>query len=94
MVPKALKYDNDPEAVSQFIHSCRDSGVTAFDLVQLLDWLDQRRGALDGNRQKLHDSTFYALLLALGNFPVHELGNDAKRVMDRLIRLANSDSNT
>ncbi len=68
-----LRYADDPEAMTQFVHRCRARGVTADELIALLEIVDQRRGPLDGQRKKIDDSAMYALLLALGDFAWDDL---------------------
>ena len=66
----AFQIQDDPESLTQFVHRCRDRGVTANELVQSL------RSASDVHSR-------FALLLALGDYPLAEI--DAS-VRDGLIR--------
>lgn len=79
-----LRYENDPEALTQFVHRCRARGVTPAELIELLELVDQRRGPLDGDRQKLDDSVMYALLLALGEFAWDDLPPTRETLIQRL----------
>ena len=56
----AFQIQDDPESLTQFVHRCRDRGVTANELVQSL------RSATDVHSR-------FALLLALGDYPLAEI---------------------
>lgn len=79
-----LRYASDPEALTQFVHRCRERDVTPAELLELLAIVDQRRGPLDGNRQKVDDSVLYGLLLALGEFAWDDLPATRDAVVKRL----------
>lgn len=81
---EALRYEADPETLSQFVHRCRVRGVTPADLLGLLEIVDQRRGPLDDQRQKSDDGVMYGLLLALGEFSWDELPTNRDEVARRL----------
>ena len=59
---------DDPEALTQFIHRCRDRGVLAADLVECLDVAASSH--LEPHALSL---ARYALLLALAEYPHHEI---------------------
>ena len=79
-----LGYESDPEALTQFVHRCRARDVTPTELMELLDIVDQRRGPLDGDRQKIDDSAMYALLLALGEYSWDDLPPKRETLVERL----------
>ncbi len=58
---------NDPEALTQFIFRCRDRGVRVEEL------LDCLRIVGDGPVDRYPRNTRYALLLALGEYALHEV---------------------
>ena len=63
-----FRYQDDPEALSQFVARCSDRSVTLQELLECFEIVDAQRGSLDGDRQKVDDSVMYALLLALGEY--------------------------
>lgn len=79
-----LRYQDDPEALTQFVHRCRARGVSVAELIKLLEIVDQRRGPLDGDRQKIDESVMYALLLALGEFDWDALPPGRETLAERI----------
>lgn len=79
-----LRYEDDPEALTQFVHRCRACGVTPSELMDLLEMVDQRRGPLDGERLKIDYHVMYALLLALGEFDWDDLPPTREALVERL----------
>lgn len=79
-----LRYEADPEALTQFVHRCQPRGVTAAELIELFDKVDQRRGSLDNDRQKVDERVMYALLLALGEFAWNDLPPKRDKFVERL----------
>ncbi len=73
----------DPEALSQFIHRCRDRGVTPEVIDNCLERLDMhpRLGADSKNAAR------YALLLALAEFPMADV---EPRLLDKLVSQAHT----
>lgn len=90
-IPDILRFKDDPEAMTQFVHRCKARGVTPSELIGLFEETDQRRGPLDGNREKLDDSVMYALLLALGEFNWNELPNAREALVQRLAGIYEND---
>ena len=66
----AFHITDDPESLTQFVHRCRDRGVTAKELV-------------DGLRKATDVRSRFALLLTLGDYPLAEI-DEAPR--DALIK--------
>ncbi len=60
--------------MTQFIHGCQAAGITASELEQCFRFVDEQRGPLGENRKKTDATALYALLLALGEFEIGELG--------------------
>ena len=87
----ALRYQDDPETLTQFVHRCRARSVTPAELIELLELVDQRRGPLDGERQKHDDSVMYALLLALGDFAWDDLPPTRQTLVERLALIYEQD---
>lgn len=79
-----LRFDDDPEALTQFVHRCQDRGVTVSALVELFELVDQRRGSLGDERQKVDDNVMYGLLLALGEFAWDDLPATRDELVERL----------
>jgi formylglycine-generating enzyme required for sulfatase activity len=70
-----FKMDDDPEAMTQFIHGCRDRGATAEQLLACFDRACRSQSVrqLDRVRALTCDRTRYALLLALGEFSLTDI---------------------
>ncbi len=81
----ALRITDNPEALTQFVHRCRESGITPGELLLLLNETDQTRQPLSGEARKIEDRVLFGLLLALGEFPMSDLP-EAKRsdVVDKI----------
>ncbi len=87
----ALRFADDPEAMTQFIHRCRDRGVTSAELLECFELVDQKRGPLDGDRLKNDDTVMYALLLALGEFTLKEIPESRELLIQRLTAIYEKD---
>jgi len=71
----------DPESLTQFIHRCRDRGIS---LVQLLDGVkraDVLRQTKTGAARRTDDGVLYALLLALGEFEPADLPESQREAL-------------
>ena len=65
---------DDPEAMTQFIHGCRDRGVTATDILECLDIATNREDPPPAAGETgWVDYTRFALILALGGYPLDEI---------------------
>lgn len=91
-----LRVTDNPEALTQFVHRCRESGIILAELLLLLNETDQTRQSLSGGARKIEDRVLFGLLLALGEFPMSDLP-EAKRseVVDKVADwFANDTSST
>jgi formylglycine-generating enzyme required for sulfatase activity len=69
----ALRVTDDPEAMTQFIHRCREREVTAANLLACLKLADEGRQLKRGEDRKIEDQLMYALIIALGEFTYDEI---------------------
>lgn len=69
----ALRVDDDPESLTQFLHYCRERGVKADELITAFDHISAAREPLSGDARRREDSVQYGILLALGEFSKDEL---------------------
>jgi len=82
---EALRVRDDPESLTQFVHRCRDRGVTVAELLDCLDRADVRRQKLSGEARKLEDRVVFGLVLALGEFTLDEVpGPNRQALLERL----------
>ena len=79
-----LRYDNDPEAMTQFIYRCQKSGVAIRDVIECLEAVDKLRGPLGETRQKIDDRAMYALLLILGDYARENIPKSKSSLISRL----------
>ena len=63
-----MRVTENPEALTQFVHRCCESGITTTELLVLLNQTDQFRQSLEGESRKIEDRVLFGLLLALGEF--------------------------
>jgi len=75
----ALRITDDPESLTQFVHRCREEGVTTAQLLECLKVADRSRQALGSNARRIEDRVLFGLLLALGEFTLDELPSDQKQ---------------
>ena len=68
-----LRVTDDLESLTQFVHRCRERGVTAVELWDCARTAEQRRRTLRGEPRRLEDRVLFGLLLALGEFGLAEL---------------------
>ncbi|MDB4614733.1 serine/threonine protein kinase, partial [bacterium] len=75
---KCLEVTDDFEAATQFAHRCKSRGVTAAQLVECVHFVQSTR---DGSPQtaKTVQWQLYSLMLALGKYPLEEVGDDFAR---------------
>ncbi len=77
---KVLEVDDDPEAMTQFIHRCKARGVTVAELLELWDLPEApkllQRHALPVKDRKALDSQLFGLLLALGEYSWAQIPTD------------------
>jgi hypothetical protein len=59
---------DDPEVLTQFVHRCRERGVTAAELLDCLRRVDRLRQTKVGEDRKIEDRVLFGVLLALGEF--------------------------
>jgi hypothetical protein len=64
----AFEFQNDPESLTQFVHRCRDYGVTATELVNSLQSTKDVRSR-------------YAILLTLGDYSLDEIHTSQREGM-------------
>jgi serine/threonine protein kinase/formylglycine-generating enzyme required for sulfatase activity len=80
-----LRVTDNPEALTQFIHRCRDSGITASELLELLNQTDQTRQLLNSEPRKTEDRVLFGLLLALGEFRLIDVPElDRPNLLDKV----------
>jgi formylglycine-generating enzyme required for sulfatase activity/Flp pilus assembly protein TadD len=75
----ALRITDDPESLTQFVHRCREEGVTPLQLLTCLKLANQNRLALNGDGRLREDRVLFGLLLALGEFKLGELPDDQQQ---------------
>ncbi len=63
-----FRVTDDPESLTQFVHRCRERGVTAAQLLDCLDQAEALRQTKAGDQRKREDRVLFGLLLALGEF--------------------------
>lgn len=81
----ALQITDDPESLTQFVHRCRDRGVSAGELLECLRIADKSRQSKSGKERRREDRVIFGLLLALGEFPFSEIPSDEQhRIVDQL----------
>ena len=68
-----LRLTDYPEALTQFVHRCRDSGVSPRELLLSLYKIDESKQTLNGEPRKIQERALYGILLALGEFALSEL---------------------
>ena len=79
----ALRVDDDPEALTQFVHRCRERHVSISELVECLYKADALRQAEHGAEGKIDNEVLFGLLLALGDFQAEDIRDDTSR--ERLV---------
>jgi serine/threonine protein kinase/formylglycine-generating enzyme required for sulfatase activity len=81
----SLRITDDPESLTQFVHRCREQGVTPFELIECLGVANESRQSLSGEARKIEDRVLFGLLLALGEFPLSDLpGAKRSEVVDKV----------
>ncbi len=83
----ALRVDDDPESLTQFVHRCRARGVLPAELLHCLDRTDKARQLMAGPARKIEDRVLFGLLLALGEFDLTDLPEETRSPF--VARLAN-----
>jgi serine/threonine protein kinase/formylglycine-generating enzyme required for sulfatase activity len=78
---KSTDGDVDPEALSQFVHRCRERGIKPGDIATCLENLDSAEALAKVSK----DAARYALLLALAEFPVEEV---PPKLLEKLVAQA------
>jgi formylglycine-generating enzyme required for sulfatase activity len=68
-----LRVHDDPEALTQFAHGCRDREVTTDQLLDCLHRADALRQTKSGQDRKVEDRVLFGFLLALGEFRPDDL---------------------
>jgi hypothetical protein len=69
----ALRVDDDPESLTQFVHGVRPLGVSPAELLDCLESTDHVRHDMGGSVRKLEDRVLFGLLLALGEYQLTDL---------------------
>lgn len=72
----ALRVKDDPESLTQFVHRCRERGITAEDLLACVRQANAIRVTRSGEERRVEDRVLFGLLLALGEFSSNELPTD------------------
>ncbi len=96
---KVLEVDDDPEAMTQFIHRCEARGVTVDQLLELWDLPEVpkllQRHALPAADRKSLDSQLFGLLLALGEYSWLQLPEGRREgVQDQVADLFRDDKSS
>jgi hypothetical protein len=87
-----LRVDEDPESLTQFVHRCRERGVTLSELCECLDCADNLRRAKSRVQRQVEDRVLFGLLLALGQFREEDLSNaEREGLLMKLAELYASD---
>ncbi len=80
-----MRIEDDPEALTQFIHRCRSRGVTTTQLLNCLDVIDRQRPTTTANERQHLNHALYGVLLSLGEFTFAEIPDSRRKsVTDRL----------
>ena len=81
-----FEIDTDPEAMTQFVHRCREWRVQASELLESIEIADRyRQGKRDKDRKQANQ-VLYALLLAMGEYPLEALpAGGQSRFVDQLV---------
>jgi serine/threonine protein kinase/formylglycine-generating enzyme required for sulfatase activity len=82
-----LRVTDDSESLSQFVHRCRNWGVTLDELLESLQRSRQFREAATVTPKQIEARVTYGLLLAIGNC---ELGQASAASLERLLAEATS----
>lgn len=69
----ALRVQDDPESLTQFVHRCRAREVAPQALLECLNEADKLRQTNSGDERQLEDQVLFGLLLALGEYTLDEL---------------------
>jgi serine/threonine protein kinase len=80
---RALRFQDDPESLTQFIHGCRERGILVFDLLECVRTIDSTRHAKSGPERQLEDRVLFGLLLSLGEYDLKDLPENER---DRFVR--------
>jgi hypothetical protein len=83
---EALRVHDDPEALTQFVHRCRERQVTVTELLDCLHRANLLRQSKSGLERRIEDRVLFGLLLSLGEFRPDELPvADRESLIPRLI---------
>jgi formylglycine-generating enzyme required for sulfatase activity len=90
----ALRVGKDPESLTQFVHRCRERGVTTVELLDCLHLADALRQTKSGEDRSIEDRVLFGLLLALGEFQLDDMHESerAKLVLQLVDWYANDPS--
>ncbi|HEV3021586.1 MAG TPA: bifunctional serine/threonine-protein kinase/formylglycine-generating enzyme family protein, partial [Pirellulales bacterium] len=72
----ALRVEDDPESLTQFVHRCRARGILPVELLDCVKRADALRQTKTGAARRTDDGVLYGLLLALGEFELADLPKD------------------
>ncbi|MFM8478296.1 MAG: formylglycine-generating enzyme family protein, partial [Planctomycetaceae bacterium] len=88
----ALRITDDPESLSQFVHRCRSWGVTPQELLESFERCAALRATATGAARRLESRVMYALLIALGSYPLDQIPEASREaVFTKLLALYESD---
>jgi serine/threonine protein kinase/formylglycine-generating enzyme required for sulfatase activity len=74
----ALRVDEDPESLTQFVHRLRARGVSPAELLTCVDGTNEARKGMGPAARKLEDRVLFGLLLALGEFELTDVPQDRR----------------
>lgn len=75
----SLRVNEDPEALTQFVHRCKARGVQSQELLECIKVADRLRESKTGEERRIEDRVLFGLLLALGEFPLEEIEKEASK---------------
>ncbi|MCH7725071.1 MAG: SUMF1/EgtB/PvdO family nonheme iron enzyme [Planctomycetes bacterium] len=81
-----FRVTDDPESLTQFVHHCRERGITVDQLLDCLDQAEAMRQTKTGDQRKLEDRVLFGLLLALGEFAATDVPSPQREeLVSRLV---------
>lgn len=81
-----LRVRDDPEALTQFVHRCRERKVQPAELLDCVEEANKLRQTKSGQEREMEDRVLFGFLLALGEFPLTEIPDPQRQpLIDRLV---------
>ena len=85
-----FRYEEDPEAMTQFVHHCQLLEVQPVELVECFELVNEERGPFE-SRDKTNDQEIYAILLSLGEYEFEELPDSRIELVSELEQIYEHD---